>query len=601
VEAGPCGTERLRPTELVVIAYARSREILRTVPVDEAVAIDEFPDDTEQIGVEARRGGEAIAIGKTAPLAFADLPDHATIPIFMAPPDGFCPLGAMRAARRSPLVARAGDGVLIVGGLDALGMPLSTAERYDPATGTFVEVTVPSILGEGGFQGATLTSLPDGRVVLAGGPQRVATIYNPTKHAFGESVLIEARSLHAAVATEGNRFLLLGGCSAIDAAGVCSGITRLGSKLYEATDADTVREISASTTLRAGRLGARVIEIGVQEDGERAFVMAGGLPPSAGGAEAADAFALDATDASLIAGSRYEAVALDGGTIFTAFASDAEPGDGRANIFPPFATAHPVAAAPDLVGARLVALENGQVAAIGGMLGATQVGGALLYDPSSDAWDRIDPDDGIGPKLVSPVLHRLADGSVLVLGTAGDAFVYRPPLLGPTSGSVRVVPIGLARANVLTAMDPTTVVRGADWTLASGASPRARALVGGPRIENGTINVLARVKAGGIGIVAQQTGPGRALIGELVPGAAARIVRLADGGETILCTGDTIEPFDPSVAATITLQIADGRATLRREGDEVVACDVGEGSEPGAWGVAAIGGEVAIDTVSLNR
>jgi hypothetical protein len=605
VETGPCGTgaERPRPTELVVIAYARSREVLRTVPVDEAIAIDEFPGDTEQIGVEARRGGEPIAIGKTAPLAFTDLPEGATIPIFMAPPDGFCPVGPMRAARKAPLVARSGDGVLVVGGVDALGNALTTAERYDPATGTFTEVPVPSILGEGGFLGATLTSLPDGRVVLAGGPQRVATIYNPAKHAFGESVLIEARAFHAAVATEGNQFLLLGGCSAIDAGG-CGGIARLGSKLYEATDADTVREIRPSTTLRAGRVGARVIDIGVQEDGKRAFVMAGGIPPPntpAPAASDADVFTLDASDASLVRGSRYDAAALDGGAVLSAFASDTEPANGSAAVFPPGADARDVARAPDLDGARLVAHENGRVVAIGGTASGMPVEGVLRYDPSADLWERIDPDADAGSTFVSPVLHRLEDGSVLVIGDLGAAYIYRPPLLGPTSGAVRVVPIGPARANVLTAVDPTTVTRGADWTLSSGGAARARALVGGPRMENGTISVLARVKGGGIGIVAQQSGPGRALIAELVPGAAARLVLLANGAETTLCSGDAIAPFDPSVAATITLEIGEGRATLRREGDELLACDVT--GEQGAWGVAAVGAgaAVAIDAVSLNR
>lgn len=596
VAGGPCGDARPKPTELVVIAYARSGEVLRSVPVDSAVPVGDFPADTEQIGVEARLAGMPIAIGKTAPIAFDELPGGAAIPIFMAPPDGFCALGDMRAARRAPLVARAGDGVLIVGGFDTAGNPLASAERYDPATGTFVDVAVPAILGESGFLGATLTPLPDGRVVLAGGPQPVATIYNPTTHAFGESVLIEGRAFHAALATEGTELLLIGGCSAIQAGG-CAGVVRLGSKLYGATDADTLRELRPSTTLRVGRVGAAVFDIGVQLDGKRAFVIAGGLPPPSGqpAPDAADVFSLGASDAAAIFGSRFSAAALDGGAVLTAFAPDGDAADGSARVFPPLIDARAVARAPDLAGVRLATLENGRVIGIGG----EPTGDVVRYDPMTDAWERVDAD---GPITSAPVVHRLEDGSMLVLGgvpVTNQAFVYRPPLLGPASGAVTVVPIGPARANVLTPVDPSTVTRGADWVLATGGEPLARALVGGPRMANGSLRLVASVEAGGVGIVAQQTGPGRALIAEVVPGARARLKLLDGGTETTLCSGDTVEPFGETVE--LVLDFADDTARLRRDGAELVECDVV--GVAGAWGVAAIGvgARVAVETISLVR
>ena len=58
---------------------------------DGAVPIGDFPDDTEQIGVEARLAGTAIAIGKTAPLAFRDLANGAH-PGSMAERAGHAPL-----------------------------------------------------------------------------------------------------------------------------------------------------------------------------------------------------------------------------------------------------------------------------------------------------------------------------------------------------------------------------------------------------------------------------------------------------------------------------------------------------------------------------
>jgi len=598
---GTCG----RPagaTELRVIAYARTGEIVRAVPLDGTLEIADFPADTEQLGVEVRIGGGQVgAAGKTAPLVFGELASGTTLPVFMAPPDGFCPTGAMIEARTAPLVARAGDGVLIVGGLGADGRPLATAERYDPATATFTSVPVPAVLGENGFVGASLTPLPDGRVVVSGGPQPVATIYDPETHAFADSVLIEGRAFHVAIATGEREVLLAGGCSAVEA-GACSGVVRLSSKFYDATDANTVRERVPGPALRAGRLGARIFELGVQRDGRPTYVAAGGLPPANGmpALDAADRFALGDLDATAIFGSRAQAVALDGGAVLTAFAPDGDPADGTASVLPAEGgNARVIARAPDVAGARLVTLEDGRVLGIGDAV--------VRYDPMLDAWDAIAPaGDGPGP-TTAPVLHRLDDGSVLVLGgTQGgapvaQAWIYRPSLIGPATGALTVVPTGVARANVLTPSDPATVTRGADWVLAAGGADLARALVGGPRMRAGTLRVVARVRAGGIALVAQQVAPGRATVGELAPGMPARIRVLEAGEPGTSCGGATVAPFDPAVAATLELVIEDERAQLRRDGVVVVSCDVR--GDRGAWGVAALGAgaEVAVDTVTVGR
>jgi hypothetical protein len=113
---GACG--RPPGANLVkVTAYAASGERTQSLGLDEAIAIADFPADTEQIGVEVIIGGGATgAAGKSAPLAFGELADGATIPVFVAPLDGFCEVGAMTEPRAQPLVARAGDGVLVVGG-----------------------------------------------------------------------------------------------------------------------------------------------------------------------------------------------------------------------------------------------------------------------------------------------------------------------------------------------------------------------------------------------------------------------------------------------------------------------------------------------------
>ncbi|MBA3392417.1 MAG: hypothetical protein H0T89_07220, partial [Deltaproteobacteria bacterium] len=117
--------------------------------------------------------------------------------------------------------------------------------------------------------------------------------------------------------------------------------------------------------------------------------------------------------------------------------------------------------------------------------------------------------------------------------------------------------------------------------------------------------VVARIRAGGIGLVARQRGPGSAVIGELVPGVAARVVVLDAGEARVVCSGPVVAAFDTVIAATLELVIDDGRAELRRDGISLVACAVDQpaGGERGAWGVAAVGAgaEVAIDTVTVAR
>ncbi len=584
-------------TSLKLTAYAGRGEVSRAIGLDESVAIGDFPDDTEQLGVEVVvGGGEVGAVGKTLPLAFGELGEGATIPIFMTPPGGFCPTGRMTEPRASPLVARAGQGVLVVGGTSEAGTALSTAEYYDPATATFTPIEVPEVLGQSGFLGAALATLPDGRVVITGGPQPVITIYDPQTRSFGASVLVaDGRAFHTAIAIDDTRVLVAGGCSGVTGGG-CSGVVRKTSKKF---DTEMLGMAELGTNLRIGRIGATIFDTGIQADGLRTFVIAGGLPPPTGDPSGADRFAVTAEDATAITGTHAQAAMLDGGAILTAFAGDAAVADGVTSILGPAATlAVPVASAPARSGVRLVALEDGRVAGIGGD------SDVLVYEPTFGRWEAVVP-PGPGPGVIAaPALLRLADGSVLVLGGApasDRAQIYRPSLVGPRSGSVTVVPASPTNLNVLTAPDPASVTRNAtEWVLAG--DDLARALVGGPRIASGSVNATVRVRGGGVALIAQQVGPGNALVAELAPGAAARLVRLDAGGPRTICSGKVVGGFDPVTAVTARLAVAGGVARLTLDGVELLACDVDPG-ERGAWGVAALGtgARVAVDTVTVAR
>ncbi len=606
--AGTCGAPA-GATELRVIAYAGGGEVVRAVPLGAPLDIADFPGDTEQFGVELGIGGGIVgAAGKTAPFDFAALDDGTALSVLMAPPGGLCAVGAPVVPRVAPLLARAGDGVLVVGGVDGAGQPLASVERYDPATGRFTAVAVPEVLAEGGFVGAALVELADGRVALTGGLRAAITLYDPVTHTLGESLLVESRALHAAVAVDPAHLLLAGGCSAVEA-GACSGVVRKSSKQYAVDDPSIVE---AGPTLVAGRLGARLFDTGVQRDGGHAYVLAGGAPaPDAADATAADRLVLGG-DATAVTGTHAQATVLDGGGVLTAFAAPGQPATGAASVVRPVlepggapgAAATEIAAAPVQAGRRLVTLEDGRVVGLGG-----STADLATFDPMLERWSVAAPAGGSDGAMVgdSPSLIRLADGSVLVLGghAAGTpvpgAWIYRPSLLGPAAGAVTVVPGADGGLGLLTPVDPASVTRGEGWILgATGAF--APAVVGGPRASSGSVRAVVRARAGGVGLLARYRGTGDALLATLVPGEPARLVALEGAGSRTLCSGGVAGPFATAGPTTIELVIEGERARLLRDGATVVACAVGPGAR-GAWGVAALGpgGEVVVDTVTVAR
>ncbi len=580
-------------TELRVIAYTGGGDVVRTVPLDGTLDIADFPADTEQLGVELVVGGGVVgAAGKTAPFDFGALEEGTTLRALMAPPGGLCQVGAMTTSRRAPLVARTGDGILIVGGVDAAGEPLASAERYDPATGTFTAVPVPALFADGGFIGTAITELPDGRVVLTGGPRPGLTIYDPVENAFSESVILdESRAFHGAVAL-GDRILLTGGCSGV-AAGACQGVVRRTSRIYSIENPDD--EPERAPTLVAGRLGARLIAVGVQRDGGETFVSAGGQPDAvAPDASAADRFVLGADDATAITGTFPAATLLDGGGVLTM-------ASGEASVITPVTAAGgapavaavAIGAAPAVVGITLATAEDGTVVGFG-----AGTGELVTYDPMRERWDTVEP--AVGSDAVNiaadPTLIRLADGSILVLAPDGAA-VYRPSLVGPGTGSTTVVPLAGSGASMLTPADASTLDRSADWVLSGGFAP---AVVGGPRLASGSLRAVVRVRSGGAALVARYQSTGATLVAELLPEQGARIVQYQGALQTTLCTGTVVGLFDPAAATTLELVINGGTARVSRDGIALASCSVGAG-ERGAWGVASLGGDVAVDTVTVAR
>jgi hypothetical protein len=565
----PCGPTT-GATGLRVIAYTPGGEIRRALSPSEPAEIDAFPGDTEQLGVEVLgAGGTVIAAGKTGPIDFAGLAEGEQIPIVMGVPDGFCRTSESPLVTRSaPALARAGNGVLVVGGTDVDGNPLSSAEYYDATTSMFEPVSVPGAFDDpvNGFAGVVLTEMPDGRVAITGTARASLAYFDPATLAISAPLPFDVRAFHAAFATDDDHLLVMGGCAEVSAAG-CSGPLRRESYEYDLGDlAQRTRRPTLGPT--ETREGGTIYDLGVQPDGVRRFVLATATGEG-------DRFALSDDGTEALTGLRGQTAALDGGALLSA--------DLTAAVQLPPAGA-PVSVTPPPAPGVLVGLEDGSVLSIGAQ-------GTARYLPTTNSWTA-----GVSPLGVDGEVVRLTDGNVFVL-SLDQAWIYRPSLVGPQSGQIVAAPDG-SQQGILTAPDPTTLTRTPGHLVLTGDG--ARVLVGGPRIESGEITATAKVMAGGLALIAQQTGPGRAVVGRLVPGEPAQITR-ADGTS---CTGGAVTAAD--LAQPVSLAIHGDAATLAvgavGGATTKVSCDLPDG-ERGAWGLAAAGDGAQIDVgpVTVTR
>jgi hypothetical protein len=603
IDLGACGKPSVgEVTRFEVIAYGAAMETPKTIPVTAtgAVALSDFPGDTQQLGLQLYGASGVIAAGKTAPLDFGGLADGTAIPIAMAPLGGFCRVGDLAEARANPLVARADGGVLVLGGTDPGGMPLATAEYYDASTALFAPVAMPpEIVDIGDFAGGVLTTLPDGRVALTGTASHVLAIFDPKTKKFGSPSLTDPRAFHGAIAPASDRLFLIGGC--INVVGDACGPPPLHTAFTYHLD-DLTRDLGPQLPDTAARVGAALFDLGVQSDGAHRYALAGG----SGDAGAGDRFAMTDAQTKTFTGLGAQVAALDGGALLSAFAPDGATASGASfQLAPEAMAASSVALAPALAGARLITLEDGSVLAVGG----SAAGDVARYQPTVNAWQAGPPSAEAGGAatgaLTAPALARLPDGSVLVLGSApaaATAWIFRPSLVGPNSGRVVVEP-GNADPGVITALDPTTASHGGS-TFSLTGDP-ALAFVGGARTSTGSVNAAVRVTGDHLELIGQALGPGRMLIGELYAGNPARIARVDGGTVKTSCTGQTVPAFDKNSSTPVGLAVAGTTATLSLGGMPIATCSLAsdpDASDQGSWGIAALGGtQVDVATITVSR
>ncbi|HXH85958.1 MAG TPA: kelch repeat-containing protein, partial [Nitrospira sp.] len=190
----------------------------------------------------------------------SERPVWSTAELFDPATGQFRSTGAMSTPRWHHAAVLLTDGrVLVVGGQDQdtgimYGPSLSTAELYDPATGTFS----PTGSMAKARNSATATLLPDGRVLVSGGwdeecrcASDSAEIYDPATGSFLQAgPMLYRRVHHTASLLADGRVLLVGGSD-----GVSSELFDPAMNKFEfAANMDLDRDSHAATVLEDGRV-----------------------------------------------------------------------------------------------------------------------------------------------------------------------------------------------------------------------------------------------------------------------------------------------------------------------------------------------------------
>ncbi|HUH02264.1 MAG TPA: kelch repeat-containing protein [Kofleriaceae bacterium] len=599
--------------------------------VDQAstFSIDSFPAGTRVLElVVIGGGGVTRTIGRTAELELEALEDGAALPVFMAPPRGFCRTGnAVGTPRRAPLMARAGADVLIAGGFGEGDAPVNEVQLYRAADGSMMSLG-DALYGDNdslGLAGASMTTLLDGRVVVAGGPAPAYQVFDPGEGTFRAPGFLapDPRAYHAAVALSASQVLLAGGCDELDAAGACVPGSTLAATSILDIDRGTVQP--GPTLLRARHRATAFL------DADGRVVIVGGVDDG-GPVDTAERLDLTGTlPGEVVDGAGGLGARLPDGGLLAALA----PADGIARsdaaVVPQGGgAASAVASAPGpRAGATLTTLEDGRVLVLGG-LDAAGGNEALLYEPQLERFELVEamPDAGAG------AIHRrdhgavrLADGSVLIVGgrDAGgavldDAWIFRPDLTGAFTGDA-TISFGVAAAGLsLVPRDPqhfrlqpagagipaTAVL---DSSGGGGALPSEWALVAGPRFVGLSLEVRVGATGGGAALLIGFADAGRYAAAVLIPGQSAQLYDVV-GGIAVLaseCDGELIEAGDlGSPTQLVSLGLEAREHELEVTAGERVVLRCSERDEParglaGLGVVGASGASLHIASISIGR
>lgn len=630
-------------------ATARSIE----VGADAVADIASFPPETRALTVEVIGAGGAIsAVGQSVPFAgqLGELPAGAEVPVLMAPPLGACPTGPPALARLRPLLARAGAGVLVAGGIDGTGAPVHAVEYYDPATAAFT-ILAERLYGtdDHGLAGASATAASDGRVVIAGGPVPAYQVYDPATGAFSAELFLNrgARAFHAAVALAppggapggtgdgaagdaGARVLLAGGCSTLDtgdggdAAGACAEGTALRTTSILDLDSVTVDDGPALMLERIG--GVAVVE------SPGAVLLVGGVDGT--GAPVTTAERIDPTGerpSQLVPGLGASAARLPSGSVLSAFAATGSAPAANGVVLPAGAgAASPILEAAARAGVTLTALSDGRVLALGG-------GAPLLFEPIQNRFLRLPATNlDFVPAAAGHVPEHgavlLDDGTVLVLGgrLADDAgaprawpraWIVRPELTGPWAGDATASFTDLDFARLAVPRDPrqggfvgedAPGGATAHYLLQSSSNtglPSEWLILAGPIFGRVSIEVQGRAVRSGVAVLFGFRDAATHMALVMLPGQPATLFQIEAGAvrDVGACTASIISAAalaGGDEPARIQVRVDTRAVTAVLDGEEVLSC-TGQGAPaPGHVGVGVLGATDAtlrIDALAARR
>jgi hypothetical protein len=320
--------------------------------------------------------------------------------------------GSLATARREPTTTVLQDGrVLAVGGLGDAWTMTPSAEVYDPATGTWA--TTGSLTTARQFHSSTL--LGSGQVLVAGGEQgsayygglSTAELYDPATGTWSSAASLNSGRLHhQTVLLQDGRVLVMGGLDASSGA-------QAGAELYDPV---------ANTWTPTGPLAApRYMHAAVRLSGGKVLVFGGaGYTDSAITSELYD----PATGTWAPGGGMNSwhntplGVLLSDGRVLAISANNYTPGS---ELYDPATGTWSVSGPPSLVrhDATASLLPDGRVLLAGGMSGTSgpqPTAAADVYDPDTGTWS-------LGATLqTGRSMHAasvLQDGRVLVVAGMG--------------------------------------------------------------------------------------------------------------------------------------------------------------------------------------
>jgi hypothetical protein len=345
-------------------------------------------------------------------------------------PDVFSSTGAPPTGRTGFTATLFADGlVLVAGGTDASGSAVKSAEIYSASGATFSSTGSMN----SARTGAVAVLLPTGEVLVAGGSSNgtangalsSAELFDPTTGTFVST------SHNMTAARLGATATLLNNGDVLIAGGENSGGVLNSAELYDPTT-DT---FTATGNLHAARTGASATLLGSGK-----VLVAGGSSDgtTSGALDSAELF--DPTEnggagnftaiSSTLNGDRLEpeAALLASGNVLIAGGKDSSGALKSADLYDPVAntfTATGQSMSQARSGGAAVALPNGMVLLAGGSTSET----VDLYDPDSDQFD---PTGGLLQSDAGLQSVLLNNGDVLSVGMttaatpASDAELYAP-------------------------------------------------------------------------------------------------------------------------------------------------------------------------------